>query len=191
MEVKRNMHYLEYEACVYTILLFLNDEECATYLSLTKYIYDNYDTRTWWQKRCNKLTWGKRAIKKSNHFLRLARRHTLQDIMAEITRPEQLGIVELVIRPLHENNMRLLISILKFTAYKNVDSDIVSRLKRIDRLETMKESKRILLKFNLQKIESTNFLKIFDNCDEYASVICPNRLILEYMRKPIDRAVTQ
>lgn len=178
--MKQKMNILEYDACVYTILSLLNDEDCANYLSTTRYLFTNYDTKKWWQERCQKLTWGKRAIKKSNHFLRLSKHYTLPLLMAEIRKPEQLGILELTVRPFHKNNMRLLIAVLKFMRFKNVDSDIIMRLKRIDRLEAMKISKRILLKFNLQKIETTPFYKIFKNCNKYGSVICPNHLITKY-----------
>ena len=171
---------LEHEATLFTVPQFLNDEDCASYFSSTKYIFQNCDTTTWWQKRCNKLTWSKRAIKKSNHFLRLAKQNNLQTIMAEINHPEQLAIVEHTIKEFHENNMKLVIAILKFTAYHNIEGSIVKRLKRIDRMQSIKA--RILLKFSIQSVQDASFYKIFTNCDHYAKIIGSFRTIDHYLK---------
>lgn len=180
MDERKEMHFLEHEPIVYIVPLFLNDEDCASYFASTKYIFQNYDTTPWWQNRCKRMEWSKRAIKKSNHFLRLAKQNSLHAIMTEITHPEQLAIVEHTIKQFHEVNMKLVIAILKFTDYHNIERSIVKRLKRIDRIQSIKT--RILLKFSLQSVQEASFYKIFTNCEHYAKIIGSFYTIDHYLK---------
>lgn len=180
MDFKKNMHGLEYEPAIMTVTHFLTDEECANYMSLTRYIYVHYDSHRFWRKRCGKLQWSKRAIKKSNHFLRLSKQYNLFDLMSEIQKPEQLSIVELTLNQFHKNNMKLLIAILKLTSYPNLTKGIINRLKRIDRLQSYKA--RLLLTFSLDKIKRSSFYEVFTHCEQYSKILGSFQRIDDYMK---------